>query len=216
MMISVRLGAQNTTIHKYPSIKSMGFFEDVVGKLFGKQEQKQPLIHEVLERSESELESYEHWFHSERSQDLINDFDRAYSLKKQQVESSLAVHLLQSKYSNGFAISYNDSIGAESFQHLFDYFKNTVEQLGYKLAQADRKLKAKGDAEEEVEKWYLKPLATDLKSHLVDQRYGNILIEKVSINRKPSYLKLMANIYQDRLYSEAKPFDELYQKIISK
>lgn len=194
----------------------MGFFEDVVGKLFGKQEQKQPLIHEVLERSEAELIAYDNWMRSEGSQDLINDFDRAYSLKKQQVESSLAVHLLQSKYSNGFAVSYNKSIGAENFQHLFDYFKNKVEQLGYKLAQGDRKLKAKGNAEEEIEKWYLKPLAADLGSQLVDQRYGNILIEKVSINRKPSYLKLMANIYQDRLYSEARPFEELYQNLISK
>ena len=194
----------------------MGFFEDVVGKLFGKQEQKQPLIHEVLERSEAELIAYDNWIRSEGSQDLINDFDRAYSLKKQQVESSLAVHLLDSKYSNGFAVSYNENIGVENFQHLFDYFKNKVEQLGYKLAQGDRKLKAKGNAEEEIEKWYLKPLAADLGSQLVDQRYGNILIEKVSINRKPSYLKLMANIYQDRLYSEARPFEELYQNLISK
>jgi hypothetical protein len=194
----------------------MGFFEDIVGKIFGKQEQRQPLVHEVLERSEKELASYERWLMSDSSKELISDFDRAYSLKMKQVESSLAVHLLQSKYANGFALSYNEQIGAENFQHFFDYLKNIVEPQGYRVAQADRKLKVKGEAEEEIEKWYLKPLADDLSAQLIDQRFGNILIEKVSINRKPSYIKLMANIYQDRLYTKAKPFEELYQQLITR
>ena len=88
----------------------MGFFEDVVGKLFGKQQADQPIIHEVMERTEVELGAYRAWKNSERRTDLVNDFDRAYSLKKQMVESSMEVHLLESQYSNGFAITYNDQI----------------------------------------------------------------------------------------------------------
>lgn len=193
----------------------MGFFEDVVGKLFGKQQADQPIIHEVLERSEVELGAYRAWKNSERRVDLVNDFDRAYSLKKQLVESSMEVHLLESKYSNGFAITYNDQIPTDQFRHLFDFFKDQVLDVGYKLSQGDRRIKHKGQYEESIEKWYLKPLAEDLQVAVIDQRYGNILIELVSLDRKPSYLKLMANIYQDRLYSKALPFDELYNRIIS-
>lgn len=193
----------------------MGFFEDVVGKLFGKQRADQPLIHEVLKRTEIELEGYEFWLKSEASKELIADFDRAYTLKKQQVESSLEVHILESPYSNGFAISYSDQLSPTEFKYLFDNFKERTLQLGYKLAQADRKIKDKGNYEECIEKWYLKPNSEDLQTTVIDQRYGNILIELVMIDRKPSYLKLMANIYQDRLYTKALPFDDFYLKLIS-
>lgn len=193
----------------------MGFFEDVVGKLFGKQHADQPLIHEVLDRTEVELEGYEFWLKSEASKELIADFDRAYSLKKQQVESSMEVHLLESPYSNGFAITYADQLTITAFKYLFDYFKERTLSLGYKLTQADRKIKDKGDYEECIEKWYLKPIAEDLQATVINQRYGNILIELVMIDRKPSYLKLMANVYQDRLYTKALPFDEFYLKLIS-
>lgn len=193
----------------------MGFFEDVVGKLFGKQQADQPIIHEVMERTEVELGAYKAWKNSERRTDLVNDFDRAYSLKKQMVESSMEVHLLESQYSNGFAITYNDQIPVDQFKHLFDFLKDQILDVGYKLAQADRRIKHKGQYEESIEKWYLKPLAEDLQASVIDQRYGNVLIELVSIDRKPSYLKLMANVYQDRLYTKALPFEELYNRIIS-
>lgn len=193
----------------------MGFFEDVVGKLFGKQHADQPIIHEVLVRSETDLSAYQAWANSERKTDLINDFDRAYSLKKQMVESSMEVHLLESQYANGFAITYDDQIPVDQFRHMFDFFKNRVTEMGYKLAQGDRRIKEKNGFEETIEKWYLKPLAEDLQATVIDQRYGNVLIELVFVDRKPSYLKFMASIYQDRLYSKALPFDELYQKIVS-
>ena len=193
----------------------MGFFEDVVGKIFGKQMANQPIIHELLERSEAEIGAYEAWKLSNEKDELIADFDRAYSLKKQMVESSLAVHILESKYSNGFAISYHDAIDKTAFRNLFDFFKEKVLDNGYKLAQGDRRIKDKGHYAESIEKWYLKPLAADLQASVIDQRYGNVLIELVSIDRRPSYLKLMANVYQDSLYSKALPFEELYQSIIS-
>ena len=58
----------------------------------------------------------------------------------------------------------------------------------------------------------MKPIAEDLNG-VANQKFGNILIEKTEIDRKPSYLKLMANVYQDRLYSEAKPFSELIEQL---
>lgn len=191
----------------------MSFFDNVVGKLFGKQSPKTAFIHEVMSRSDREVEDYESWKRTEDFECIISDVERGYYLKKQGIVSSMEVHLLESKYSNGFAITFNEEFTEENFQHVFDYLKERGLAQGYKLAQADRRILDKDTYEETIEKWYLKPNGDDPGTGIADQKFGNILIEKVSIDRKPNYLKLMANIYQDRLYTEAKPFSELIELI---
>ncbi len=187
----------------------MSFFNNVVGKIFGKQSPKTAFIHEVLKRPDDFVESFENWRNSEASDSLLADVERAYYLKKQGIVSAVDVHLLDSKYSNGFAISFNQEFSEDSFKFTFDLLKEKGLKLGYKLASADRRILDKETYVETIEKWYLKPNGEDLGMGIVDQRFGNILIEKTEIDRKPAYVKLMANIYQGRQYSEAKPFSEL-------
>lgn len=191
----------------------MSFFDDVVGKLFGKQPSKAAYIHEVLERSEKDLAGYESWLKSELRGEVLQEIERAYYLKKQGILSQIDVHLLESKYANGFAISYSDLIGKENFQNVFDYLKEQVLKHGYKIAQADRRILDKDSHEETIEKWYLKPISEELESKIVNQRYGNVLIEKIEVDRKPSYIKFMANVYQDRQYTIAEPFQDLLDKV---
>lgn len=193
----------------------MSFFDQVVGKLFGKQAPKSAFIHEVLSRSEKELEQYIAWRNTEAAQNLVLDIERAYHLKKQDIISAVEVHLLETQYANGFAVSFNQEFTRENFTYVFDYLKEKGLEQGYKLSQADRRILDKEKYEETIEKWYLKPNATDSDSDIIDQRYGNILIEKIDIDRKPSYIKFMANIYQDRLYTKAKPFSELIDLILN-
>lgn len=191
----------------------MSFFDDVVGKLFGKQASKAAYIHEMLERSEKELEAYELWLAGTEKSDLLKEIERGYYLKKQGILSEIDVHLLDSKYANGFAVSYNQAIGKENFRNIFDYLKDKVLENGYKLAQGDRRILDKENHEETIEKWYLKPISEDLESQLVNQRFGNVLIEKIDVDRKPSYIKFMANVYQDRQYTVAEPFQDLLDKV---
>lgn len=190
----------------------MSFFDDVVGKLFGRQNPKAAFIHEVLKRSDEEIHQYEAWKTTENANSLIADVERGYFMKKQGIVSAIDVHLLDSQYSNGFAVSFNDQFSPDSFTFVFDFLKERGLEQGYKLSQGDRRILDKDTYEETIEKWYLKPLAEDLNG-VANQKFGNILIEKTEIDRKPSYLKLMANVYQDRLYSEAKPFSELIEQL---
>ena len=194
----------------------MSFFDNVVGKIFGKQSSKVAFIHEQLSRTEKELAQYQAWVESEESESMLIDFDRAYHLKKKQIASQMEVHLLESRYSNGFAITFNQVFTPISFQNFFDYLKDKTLEQGYKLAQSDRRIMDKDTYEETIEKWYLKPQSADLDTSLINQRFGNIIIEKIEVNRKPNYLRFMANIYADRLYSKAQPFDELFDKLTSK
>ena len=190
----------------------MSFFDDVVGKLFGRQSPKAAFVHEVLKRSDQEIQQYEAWKVTENANSLIADVERGYFMKKQGIVSAVDVHLLDSQYSNGFAVSFNDQFSPDSFTFVFDFLKERGLEQGYKLTQGDRRILDKETYEETIEKWYLKPIAEDLNG-VANQKFGNILIEKTEIDRKPSYLKLMANVYQDRLYSEAKPFSELIEQL---
>lgn len=190
----------------------MSFFDHIVDKLFNKQSPKTAFIHEVLSRSDQELVTYEAWKKTEQAKGLLADIERAYFMKKQGIVSAVEIHLLDSQYANGFAISFNDEFSKESFGHMFDFLKDRGLEQGYKLAQGDRRVLDKDTYEETIEKWYLKPQG-EVEDGVTDQKYGNILIEKTEIDRKPSYLKLMANVYQDRLYSKAKPFSELIEQL---
>ncbi len=191
------------------------YFEEVYNKLFRKQSPKEPVVHELLKRTEKDISDFTLWQASEERMNLVQDLDRAYHLKQQKVESAMKVHLLETQYANGFAITFNELFTPDNFQFLFDYFKERVLAQGYKLAQADRRISDKETYEETIEKWYLKPIAGDLEKKQIDQRFGNVIIEKVDIDRKPSFLRLMANVYQDHLYTKAEPFEKLFDKLIT-
>ncbi|MFT7381474.1 MAG: hypothetical protein ACI9Z3_001360 [Roseivirga sp.] len=194
----------------------MSFFDDVFKKLFPeKRVASNELIHETLERNERELESFGKWASSEESVHLMAEVYNSYQLKKKGITAQLDVHLLETPYSNGFAISFNQEKTKEEFRNLFDLFKEKTLDFGYKLAQKDRRIIDRETYEEVIEKWYLKPQAEPLEKNKFNQLYGNILIEYVMIDRKPSYIKLMANIYQDRMYSTALAFDELIEKLFT-
>ena len=68
-----------------------------------------------------------------------------------------------------------------------------------------------------TEKFYFKPpLQLPAEGELISQLYGNVALEKVTVNNEPSYIKLLATVYSDRLYQDAKPFDQLMDGIFEK
>lgn len=191
----------------------MTFFDEVFSRLFKKKEATAPVVHEPLLRSESEMQQYEQWLQAGAHNSLIDDLSNAYHKKKLDIISPMEVHLLNTRYSNGFALSYNSGIGTDAFRNVFDYFKERTLTLGYKLSQADRRILDKNDYEETIEKWYLKPITLNSGKEFVDQRYGNVLLEHIAVNRKPSYIRLMVNVYQGRPFAEARPFDEFIDQL---
>lgn len=194
----------------------MTFFDEVFSKLFGKKEAPSvPVIHEPLLRTQGQSHDYADWVATDVHIGMIEDLSSAYHKKKLGIVSPLEVHLLNTRYSNGFALSYDESISSESFRNLFDYMKERTLTFGYKLAQADRRILDKGDFEETIEKWYLKPDVVHSGKEFEDQRYGNVLMEHIAVDRKPSYIKVMVNVYQGRPYAEALPFDEFLDELFN-
>ena len=197
----------------------MSFFDKIIHQLFPKSEQKssnsnKPMVSEPLKRKDVERKQYFEWQNSGHYKLLWEQFHHAYQTRLRNEMGTWEIHLLQMPAANGIALSFPANMKAQEFQHIFDLLKDKVLSLNYKLVNADRQLYDKKTYVETKEKYYLKP-TIDFQdtNQLYDQCYGNILIEYIQIDQQPSYLKLVASIYSDRLYTQALSFDALMDHI---
>lgn len=199
----------------------MSFFDKILNQLFPKTDEgitnKQPMISEPLTRKDAERSSYFEWQNSGSYREVLEKLYQAYQTRLQNRQGNWEIHLLQMPAANGFAFTYPTNLAAREFQHLFDLLKDRVLTLNYRLVNADRQIFDKKSFVETKEKYYLKPnIDFQNTGDLFDQQYGNILIELILIDDKPSYLKLVASIYSDRLYTKALDFSELLDEIFEK
>lgn len=184
------------------------FIDDILGKLFPKK--SKPLsFKENFKQSDIDKEAVEQWTLSEEGESLLALVSKNYYFKKSGINASPEVHILNSPYANGFAVSYDSPLDEKTFSYLFFAFGRRVLDLGYKQVSLDRKIEEINEDVRTTEKQYFKPpLSSADLSEKIDQLFGNVSIEKVSINDKPSFLKILVTVYSDRLYQDAKPFDQ--------
>ena len=203
----------------------MDFFDDILKKLFPKRNKKIPLIKENLKRSEKEELEFQIWSSSADAKYWFARIYESYHLKRQGLPSQdIQVHLFSSAASNGLAITHTNAMSSKQFRFLFDKLKDAILNLPYpyKLYTSDRAHYERNNYVETIEKHYLKPVygtnkevGTELKTDgQLPQFYGNILIEYIQIDGEPSFIRLLANIYSDRLFLDALPFEELVEKVL--
>ena len=184
------------------------FIDDLFNKLFPKK--SAPIQHkENFKQTPKEKEQVADWAQSDEGKRWVDLIQKNYYFKKSGINHSPEVHILNSPYANGFAVTYENPLGQESFNGLFFAFGQRVLDLGYQQVSLDRKIEEINQHVRTTEKQYFKPpLANIDPIQKIDQLYGNISIEKVSIDDKPSFLKILVTVYSDHLYQNAKPFDE--------
>jgi len=188
----------------------MGVWEDLRDRLFPRGGKL--LWHEVISRPEKEEISKEAW--AKQIPNVLETLSKSYHYKKLDLKAPWQVHVFDSSSANGFALSFPKDLGKLGFQHLFDLLKEQVLTMGYKLANSDRKLTDKGQFVMTVERHYLKPKTRQFEPP-VDQRYGNVLIELVKEDDAPQYIKVMASVYNDRMYQPAAPFHEFLEALFT-
>lgn len=168
----------------------------------------------IKEIDQTDLDS---WIDSEESSSLFALIYKNYHYKRAGINDHPQVHVFDSPYANGFALSYEKPLDAKSFSRLFLAFSQRLLALGYKQVSLDRKLEEINDQVKVTEKFYFKPpLQLPEEGELISQLYGNVVLEKVNVNNEPSYIKLLVTVYSDRLYQDAKPFDQLMDGIFEK
>lgn len=166
---------------------------------------------------ESEQKDLVDWMGSENCEFFFALVYKNYHFKRTGINDSPQVHVFDSPYANGFAVTYQPPFDQKSFSRLFLAFSQRILALGYEQVSLDRKFEEINDQVKVSEKFYFKPpLQLPAEGELISQLYGNVALEKVSVDNKPSFIKLLATVYSDRLYQDAKPFDQLMDRIFEK
>ncbi len=189
------------------------YLDSILGKVFGSTSEK--VSHkENYSLTEEQVYEAERWFSSEEGSELIKKVLKNYHFKRSNINEHPQVHIFQSKYANGFAVTFEDPFSEESFEKLFHSFAARCLKIGYKKVSLDRKIEEQGQKVIEIEKFYFKPpLQMPEEGELISQLYGNVAVEKYSVDNRSSYLKVLVTVYSDRLYQDALPFDDFMDQL---
>jgi hypothetical protein len=193
------------------------FLDDLFNKVF-KPGAKQPVNYkENFTVKEEDFKELDSWMESEEASELFALIYKNYHFKRTNIQEFPEVHVFSSPYANGFAISFDPPFNSKSFALLFLAFSRRILDLGYRQVSLDRKFEEVNDEVKMTEKFYFKPPIQDLaEGELISQLYGNLALEKITVNNQPNYIKLLATVYSDRLYQNAGSFDELMDRLFKK
>jgi hypothetical protein len=189
------------------------FFEQIIGKLFSNPKTK--IVHkENFTHGQIAQQEVADWLVSEDGKNILALIHKNYHFKTAGISASPQIHLLKSPYANGFAITFEKPFTEKQFELLFHAFGKLILNLQYYQVSLDRKIEENNQQVKVIEKLYLKPIVHSLNADSkIDQRYGNVSIEKVSDGRVSSYLKLLVTVYQDHLYEKALSFDQFIEDL---
>lgn len=162
-----------------------------------------PTIHELIKRSEEELAAYEYWKTTAGPRRLLDWLSNQYGRHRDGLITDETIGFLNVQSSEGFVIYFREmNYTREEITHFFHYLKERVLTLDYRSDISDRRIFPRNHWIETQERHYLKPniLYNDV---LMDQVFGNIMIEFELRDEVPHNLRLRATVYNDSLF-EAK------------
>jgi hypothetical protein len=176
----------------------------------------QQLVHEPLVRSqrfEQELQLYVQHQESTHLELLRQNYQRA-SLQPNSVAKFV---VLNGEHAAGFMWYAEAGVPEKHYDFMLDRLARLVAEQGYVEQQNERKIWPVGEAWQELHKRYLKPKlrAEELANGLINQRFGNVLLETLRRDGQLKYLKLQCNVYQDHQYTPAQSFERLMELVLA-
>ncbi|MCB0630745.1 MAG: hypothetical protein R2824_01940 [Saprospiraceae bacterium] len=175
-----------------------------------------PVLHTVIERTEAEIEAYKSWTGSLIKHRLVGWLSAQYAIYRvlpQDIDEAL--DFLDTPSSKGFAVHfYKTNYTRREVTHFFDYLKEQIRGLNYKVQLSDTRTYNRPNWVETVERHYLKPRPGFEKGKKVNQRFGNVTIELILRDDQVHQLRLQATTYHDHMYDKAQEFHDLMQAVL--
>lgn len=174
----------------------------------------QPAVHKVLERTFASREAYASWKYGgnvkETMEWLLSNYQSNISGGK--VDRSIA--FLDTPSKKGFVLYLMDGhLETNHPEHLMDFIKERVLDLGYTLYTSDLKSYSQGEDVESQQRHYLKPPLNFVPNKKLSQLFGNIAIEYILRNDQPYMFKFSATTYQDYMFEDAQTFEQLMRQL---
>lgn len=200
-------------------VNAMSEIWDYVKGLFKKAENSsasQPLIHEMIVRTDDQKKDYEFWKSTLVCKRLLNWLNEQYVLFRTGSETpDRSIDFLDTPSSKGFVIFFGETRYSDrDILHFFDLLKEQVLRLNYRTQISDIRSYERPQWVETAQRHYLKPRFGQNEDGKFVQQYGNIAIELISRNDRMHHLKFSATTYRDFNYTEALGFEELMQQVL--
>lgn len=191
------------------------FVNKILNKLFGKGQSSVQMLNSPLERGEEYLLRFKHWQSSEAASMTMNRIATVFWNVYNNMGTSTTMHVFKSLPANGFYFNSRLGIAAEEFDFILDEFSQRIIKMDYSVYTSDRKYKESSTGVERIDRHFLKPNPKVFSDGLINQNFGNVLLELSFINDRPRYLKCMVSIYSNRSFAEAKPFEVFAECLFS-
>jgi len=188
-----------------------------IQQLFGGAPASQQAEWQPLARTKAQQLAYARWVEQRVYLNWMGPFFKAYHFQKTNVRGrGLRVQLLCECGRQGAVFLYDPSIGPGNFRHLFDFIRDRVLALGYRLSTSDQRRLPHPAYTEIIEKHFLKPAPGDCpQTGRCNQRFGNVTVDLVSINNQPGFIRFVSNPYHDSIFAPAHTFDELLDAVFN-
>jgi aspartyl/asparaginyl-tRNA synthetase len=194
----------------------MSFFEYIKVKLLTlRPDQPATVLHESFARSESELASYRSWLGTREKEQMLSYIYQEYRLSKAGQEDPDMIKFLKKPNLQGFTLRYPESMLALHFQHLHDYFKDKVIELGYYTTLSERRIIPRSDFTENIDRYKLNTLrpGEDLIREGSKNYFGTVFIDLYRIEEHPTHLKFFCSYPTPKDKGIAPSFDLLLAHI---
>lgn len=179
----------------------MDWFDSLREQLFGEAVQRTGRLHHApLVRTPAFEARHAHWMAFGEGRKQLGELRDLLDQERRSGDTP-RLHLFSDAKATGMRLQRPAHWPADSLHHLLDAFRQQVLDLGYRVQMSDLRISVHG---EHRERHYLKPELGDTgNGEVLDQRYGNILLEAWGPDDGAQYLKVLATVYSDRLYSPA-------------
>jgi hypothetical protein len=172
-----------------------------------------------LRRPAAELQAYEQWVQEQAYARWLGPYFKAYHYCKAGLppcHGGPRVQRLDACGQHGALLFYDPGIGPANFRHLLDHLRDRALGLGYHLAASDVRTRRHPRCTETIAKHFLKPNPSDCPdTGRCQQRFGTIVIDLVTLNGQPSFIRLACNPIEDSMFCEAYSFDQLMDALFN-
>jgi hypothetical protein len=191
-------------------------------KMFQQAEQSspsQPLIHEMIERTEEEKQDYAFWKETLVLRRLLDWLSNQYAISRVDLDKvDEAIDFLDTPSSKGFVVHFGETrYSLRDVTHFFDYLKEQVLSLHYRTQISDLRTYERTNWVETIQRHYLKPgpsIRQQQEDGKFTQKFGNVMIELELRNDRVHNLRFRATVYKDSLFKEPAEFKELMQQLV--
>jgi hypothetical protein len=195
----------------------MTYLKKLIQQLIPTQEAKskteeEVLVREPIEHSRVFLEDYKKWKAAKMHKGLLAHLFENATVKAMNPDADVNYFAYRDDQSNGFYFHSESPWNQTDYAFFVEHLVELLKDEGYVLKHSRREV-VEGEKLKTTEQFYLKPAMKYRMEKAYQQLFGNIIIEHRLIDNQTNLVKLMAQIYQGRVYQKPDSFEHLMDLI---